>query len=131
VNWVRQEDAQGCGLAVLAMICGHGYAEVKATVDGWGWTTNQDWNKEGCTFHTLDRYLAVDGWFLQRRYDAWDELPKEPFAPIHYASVEQPSSRNHFVVVLGNGDVLDPLQEGTFRLAGWANVNQLVGLVAP
>jgi hypothetical protein len=129
-SWVRQEDAEGCGIATLAMICGRSYAEVKATVDGWSETQN-DWEKSGCTHYTLDRYLAFDGWFLQRRYDAWDELPKEPFAPIHYASVEQPSKRNHFVVVLADGAVLDPFREGRFRLSDWPKVNQLVGLLTP
>ena len=129
---VSQEDAQGCGLAVLAMITGRTYAEVKAEVESWEHDPMQgpkDWSQTGVTHYTLDRFLAGQGYFVQRRFDGWPELPKEPFAPIHYASVQQPSNRGHFVVVLENGDVLDPLREGTFRLADWEKVNQLVGCV--
>jgi len=112
------------------MISGRSYAEVKATVDAWGWQAT-DWATSGCTHYTLDRYLAADGWYLQRRYEAWPELLKEPFAPIHYASVVQSSGRGHFVVVLADGVVLDPYREGHYNLSDWGKVNQLVGLVRP
>lgn len=130
VGRVAQADAMGCGIAVLAMLTGHSYADVQATLDRWS-GREQDWSREGCTHYWLDRYLAGLGWFVQRRYEAWPELPVEPFAPIHYASVQQPSNRGHFVVVLANGDVLDPLRKGVYRLSDWPNVNQLVGLVRP
>ena len=134
--WVAQEDAEGCALATLAMICGQTYAEVKAavtsdTVESGRWhKPDQDWDVEGATFYTLDWYLARQGFFLQRRYASWG-LPMEPFAPIHYASVEQPSKRSHFVVVLADGAVLDPLRDGRFALSDWPKVNQIVGLVKP
>lgn len=132
--WVGQEDAEGCALATLAMICGHDYAAVKAEVETY-WPSDEpapghDWSKNGVTFYTLDRYLAAQGYFMQRRYATWG-LPLEPFAPIHYASVQQPSNRSHFVVVLADGGVLDPLREGRFALSDWTEVNQLGGLVKP
>lgn len=133
VEWVRQEDAEGCGLAVLAMLTGRSYAEVKAKVDATEVGPSEaprDWTTSGCTHYTLDRYLAAEGWFFQRRYESYAELPQEPFAPIHYAEVVQPSGRGHFVVVHADGKVLDPMREGRFRLSDWARVNQLVGLIA-
>lgn len=127
VRWVGQEDAWGCGLATLAMISGRSYSEVKASVDSWA---EHDWAVNGATHYTLDRYLTEDGWFSQRRYESWG-LPMDAFAPIHYASVAQPSGRGHFVVVLENGLVLDPLRKGIYALSDWERVNQLVGLWKP
>lgn len=130
VRWVRQEDAYGCGLAVLAMLTGRTYAEAKERVRTF---QNEpcNWAANGCTHYTLDRFLAGDGWYVQRRYNAWTELSSEPFADIHYASVQQPSNNGHFVVVLGDGTVLDPNREGRYRLSDWAHVNQIVGLIPP
>jgi hypothetical protein len=129
VEWVRQEDANGCALAVIAMIAGHSYAAVKAVVDSWS-DEPHDWDKSGTSHYTLDRYLGGLGWFYQRRYAAWnrDGWVPEPFAPIHYASVKQPSDYGHFVAVLYDGTVLDPLREGHFRLSDWQAVNQICGL---
>ena len=132
--WVRQEDAKGCGLAVLAMLTGRTYAEVRERVDAVEVGPSEaprDWARSGCTHYTLDRYLAGEGWFVQRRFATYLELPFAPFAPIHYAQVVQPSGRGHFVVVLADGTVLDPMREGHFRLSEWTKVNQLVGLVRP
>lgn len=137
--WVRQEDKEGCGLAVLAMLTGQSYADVKAEVgsleaqpmEGRPIPDERDWSKQGCTHYLLDRYLAGHGFFLQRRYDTYTELPMEPFAPLHYASVVQLSSNHHFVAVLANGDVLDPMREGVFKLSDWSKVNQLVGVHDP
>lgn len=130
VDRVSQADAEGCGLATLAMICRVPYEDVKREVDSWAQNGPQDWGKQGCTHYTLDRFLAVRGFFLQRRYATWG-MALTPFAPIHYASVRQPSGRGHFVCVLANGDVLDPLREGVYRLTDWQEVNQLVGIAAP
>lgn len=132
-RWVSQADAEGCGLATLAMIVGKSYAEVKTEVDAGDPTAGgkpRDWTTNGCTHYSLDRYLAMHGYFIQRRYESWG-LPLEPFAPIHYASVQQPSNRGHFVCVLANGDVLDPMREGVYKLSDWQKVNQLVGIAEP
>jgi hypothetical protein len=127
--WIGQEDTHGCGLAVLAMLTGRSYADAKVDVDAMEQRERgpRDWNVEGCTHYTLDRYLAQRYW-MQRRYVSWGE-PLVPFAPIHYASVQQPSNNAHFVVLLADGTVLDPMREGRFTLADWPGVNQVVGLL--
>lgn len=133
VQWVSQADAEGCGIATLAMIVGDTYEAVKAHLDSTDHDANgkpRDWTTGGCTHYTLDRYLGSRGFYISRRYEAWG-LPLEPFAEIHYASVQQPSNRGHFVCVLANGDVLDPLREGRYRLSDWQKVNQLVGIAPP
>lgn len=126
--WVEQQDAHGCALATLAMICGHTYEQVKATVDSWS-ERGHDWAKDGTTHYTLDRYLASEGLYIQRRYATW-QLPLEPFAPVHYAAVQQTSGYQHFVVVLSDGAVLDPYRPGTFGLSDWPKVDQLVGILS-
>lgn len=126
VRWVRQEDAEGCALAILAMLTGRSYGEIKDTVNGWS-EKGQDWSRSGTSFYTVDRLLVSEGWWMQKRYTLWN-LPIEPFAELHYASVRQPSGHHHFVVVLADGIVLDPLQEGERRLTDWPDVNYLVGL---
>ena len=57
--------------------------------------------------------------------------PDAPFAPVHWAMVQQPSNNHHFVVVLADGTVLDPMQDGRHTLGEWSRVLQVCGLVKP
>lgn len=133
LTWRPQEDAHGCGLAVLAMITGTPYERVKVEIesqDGHG--HNGNWNERGLTHISLDRYLTRRGFYRQRRYKHETELgawPPEPWAPVHYASVKQPSGNGHFVVMDSEGNVLDPMREGLFKLTDWPEVNNVCGLV--
>lgn len=138
--YVAQGDAGGCGAATLAMIVGYTYEEAKQEIDAllWGQVPEEaelapvDWSDEGgMSGYHLDRALYAHGFFKQTRYAAWGHDLLQPFAPIHYAMVVQPSNNSHFVVMLANGDVLDPMREGVFALADWAKVNQVCGLVKP
>lgn len=132
VRWVRQEHANGCSLAVLAMLTKDTYANVLATVDSWKGEPH-DWEKDGTTFYTLDRYLVTKGYWSQKRFDGWFEGEDwtVPFAPQHYVSVRQPSGNTHFVYMDAGGVVADPLREGPFDLSEWAgNVNHIVGVTA-
>lgn len=133
VRWVHQEDPQGCALAVLAMLTGNTYEQVKATVEGEDFHGhNGDWATRGLTHISIDRHLAACGFFHRRIYGAWglaDDWPPKPFAAIHYAQVVQPSGNQHFVVMDAEGRVYDPLREGTFTLADWPEVQSVVGLM--
>ncbi len=132
--WVQQEDAQGCGVAALAMLTGQTYAAVKAEMDADPWVSEggeRDWATHGLTAHVLDRYLVARGYFLRRIYGAWgivEPWPPEPFAPLHFARVTQPSNNGHFVVMDAAGRVLDPLRDGEFRLSDWVEVQNVVGI---
>lgn len=134
VVWVRQEDAEGCGLATLAMLTGKSYGEVKADIDAQdGHGHNGDWAARGVTRVSLDRYLITHGYYLQRRYAHFYEpgdWPPEPWAPVHFASVKQPSGNSHFVVMDTAGRVLDPMREGEYRLTDWPEVQNVVGLLS-
>ncbi len=135
LRWIGQEDAQGCGAAVLAMLTGQTYAAVKADMDADPWVCEggeRNWAAHGLTSHVLDRYLAARGYFLRRIYDAWgivESWPPEPFAPLHFARVRQPSGHGHFVAMDRTGRVFDPLREGAFTLADWSEVQNVVGLL--
>jgi hypothetical protein len=134
LRWVRQEDAQGCGIAVLAMLTGESYAAVKAEIDSQdGHGHNGDWSENGVTHITLDRYLTARGFYHQRIYESWGltDWPPDPWAPSHFASVRQPSGNSHFVVMDAEGRVLDPMREGDFTLGDWLAVLNVVGLVRP
>jgi hypothetical protein len=135
-EWVRQEDAGGCGPATLAMLTGRTYREARDLIDAL-WENPKDWSGNGGgNEFDLDRCLYADGFYIQRRYSSWRDngtaarlaFP-DPFAPLHYAMVRQPSNNYHFVVMLADGRVLDPMREGYFALTDWPDVVQVVGLV--
>lgn len=139
VRWVRQEDGAGCGAATLAMLTGRTYHEARDLIDSL-WPNVKDWTADGngSNEFDLDRCLYADGAFIQRRYSSWRDngtaaiLPfPDPFAPLHYCMVRQPSNNYHFVVMLADGSVLDPMREGTFTLDEWPEVAQVVGVSPP
>ena len=138
---VRQEDAGGCGAATLAMIAGTTYTEAKDEIDTlpwWKFGNDEptlgpvDWSDGGgmSSYH-LDRCLYAHGFFKQTHYAAWGHDLTVPFAPVHWAMVQQPSNNHHFVVVLADGTVLDPMQDGRHTLGEWSRVLQVCGLVKP
>lgn len=128
---VAQDDSEGCAVAVIATLTGRTYADVREQIDREPWHGhNGDWTADGVSHITVDRLLIAHGYYLQRVYDNMvREWPPVPWAQIHFAQVVQPSGRNHFVVMLRDGTVLDPMREGEYRLDDWTKVNNVVGLV--
>jgi hypothetical protein len=130
---VFQEHDYGCGIASLAMVSGDAYGDVHA------WllanvknTQSAAWLTERGIHHGIvEFYLAQHGFVWRTVYEGWglDVWPPAPFAPIHVCSVVQPSRNQHFVVMLDDGRVLDPL-DGTLGLAlmNWPKVNNVVGI---
>lgn len=134
---MRQEDANGCGPATLAMLLGTTYREARDLIDAM-WDAPKNWETDGCSEFDLDRGLYAHGFFIQRRYSSWRDNGTAakldfpvPFAPLHYCMVRQPSNNWHFVVMLEDGRVLDPMREGFFALSDWPEVPQIVGVVKP
>lgn len=153
VSWVGQEDAKGCGVAVIAMLTGRSYADIRAQIGsevGHGRPVGADWNEHGIIEVTIDRYLQNAGYYMRERFCGYYEpdvlnehvviggppyeggWPPPPFAPLHYAKIKQPSGNWHFVVMLDDGAVLDPLDgPNRRRLTDWPQVSKVVGLVRP
>lgn len=118
-------------MAALAMLLSRSYADVVALLASCPHPVEPgSWATSGTSFYHLDWALADAGAFVQRRYRSWD-WDMEPFAPVHYASVVQPSGNSHFVVVAADGSVLDPLREGVYALSDWTDVNHITGVVWP
>lgn len=149
IRWVPQADAKGCGAAVIAMLTNRAYGDVCRQIDseiGHGRSTT-DWNAHGITEVTIDRYLWDAGYFMQERRQgqyAPDTLnehvviggppiaggwPPPPWADLHYAKVKQASNNYHFVVMLRDGTVLDPMTSERKRLTDWPDVLLVVGLI--
>src|SRR5690349_15503101 len=130
IKWVGQEDQKGCGLACLAMVTGKTYQEVKADflcwdnrgisefditsylVDrGFVW----QWIHEGCTYK---REVKPDGNIGTVMRSDW---PPKLWANVHIAQIDVPNG-SHFIVVLRDGTVLDPLTPEPRRFETYGRV---------
>ena len=131
---VRQRDDWGCGIAVLAMITGRTYVQVRELLDSQdGHGHDGDWSRSGITYISIDRILFAEGFAVQRTYAGWAEMdgtpwPPEPWAPVHLSQVVQPSGNGHWVVMDEDGKVLDPLRPGRHSLTDWEKINNVAGL---
>ena len=132
VSLVRQEHDYGCGVACLAMVTGHTYADIHAEcVKDWP-NSERGLNlaERGLYSSGVEWYLATHGYCWRYVYSAWrlSEWPPLPFAPVHIASVVQPSGNSHYVVMTPEGVVLDPLTATERRLTDWEKVNNVMGI---
>ncbi len=120
MKWVHQEDAQGCGIACLAMVTGVSYGQVREEFAP-GWEDN------GFTTFELDTFLAEHGYATSRKYkcithqrrdrETW---PPEAWGDVHIACVG-----THFVVWLRDGTVLDPATPDARRLSDYSTVGSV------
>lgn len=131
MDWVRQEDPDGCGVAVLAMLTGQTFAEVDATV-------KRDAKDHTVKSHEMSTYLWDRGYFLRRIMLAslapeggW---PPAPFAPMHYLDVRSPTGAGgHWIAMDDEGGVLDPWEpKRNGRPASFYKVAyEAVGVIPP
>lgn len=133
-RWVRQEDPNGCFVAAMAMVTGKTYAQVKEE-------TGHAWMR-GALDQTVENYLsqrgfAVTKWWQYDSCKAYAEQngaldikrntwPLPPFAPIHVCQVK--TRVTHWVVMLSNGNVLDPVTPEVKRLTDYAEVTLIMGV---
>src|SRR6185312_13760949 len=95
-----------------------------------------DLSQDAYTAFTAESYLYEHGYRLVKRWKHVcfngtdrEEWPIEPFAPIHYASVQNGNGRAHAVVLLASGEVLDPWADATpKKLTDYAQVNEVIGV---
>ena len=132
IKHLAQEHAKGCGPAALAMVTGHKYADVCA------WFKGIDFSKDGIHPYGIDAYLVEHGYATARKGEYFSYIgspkrepwPPAPFAESHVCNVRVHESCriNHFVVMLEEGTVLDPLTTDVRRLADYHEVHNVVGV---
>lgn len=134
IQWVKQEHARGCGVACMAMLTGKTYAEVYADFDVS--------NEIGINSLEAADWLFERGLGLVNRYKAeyWPQnntpndvarspWPPEPFSDLHLCTVDASPGQMHFVVMLGDGTVLDPLTPEPKRLTDYHEVRVVAAVV--
>lgn len=120
----------GCGFAALAMLTGRTYAEVRDYFP-------EFIHRQGCSTASIDPYLGEAGCAIGRIYgttaeytdEGWVSRPKPdwPIAPpaqvnLCHVKVYARSQVHHWVVLLGDGTVLDPETPEPRRLADYHEV---------
>lgn len=123
IKIVPQEDESGCGLAVLAMLTGRTYKDVRAEFP------ERDFHSSGLGISDIWRYLWDRGYYLRVVYEnPGGEWPPPPFAAVHFAQVQNEAGNSHAVYMDARGTVADPLASGNTKLSDWPVVNQVVGV---
>ena len=126
MDWVRQEDSHGCGAACFAMLTNRTYEGAKATIK------HDGWDRSGIAGIVLDQYFAEEGIAIARRYSHIDGVeravwPVAPFADVHLCQVTTVGG-GHFVILLRDGTVVDPLDPQTHSLTDYLSVMNIAGL---
>lgn len=122
IAWVKQEEAHGCGIAALAMITGQSYSAVR------DWFVRHmpghDFAASGISYYPIDDFLVEHGFAVARRNAGFcnklreTDWPPAPWAEVHLCQVSNPGGA-HYVVMLADGTVLDPLNESQRQLSDW------------
>lgn len=129
VRWVGQEHPRGCGHAALAMLLGWTYPETVSAIP------DPDPNVSGLSSREIDGFLAVQGYAVARRFRGgrWvpNPWPMEPFANVHlcHLTVHPDAPCDHWVVMLADGTVLDPLTPEPRRLSDYHQINNIAAVV--
>jgi hypothetical protein len=127
VQLVRQRGDKDCGIAVLAMITGQGYEEIRSRIPlidgefGGVFGVHLKQYLEGAGFATVEKHL----FHLNKRRNPWPPLP---FAPLHYCEVVPGKGKLHWVVMLADGTVLDPIADEPRWLSDYMEVNCVTGV---
>ncbi len=123
---VEQQEGNGCAIAVLAMLTGRTYEQVRA-----------DFVDIPVSDFAMQMWLAEHGWATAMKYPHYmpqkrdrDVWPPAPFAGLHFVTVSIPAGF-HSVVMLGSGRVIDPApsREGRYTLADYEKVMHVGGVV--
>jgi hypothetical protein len=128
IRWVPQEEGMGCAVACLAMLMGESYWSARSLLPFFD-------PKEGTCSTDVLRVLGEYGWAYASKYPHYSperrdrrRWPVRPFAPIHFCAVRV--SGWHAVLMLGDGDVIDPLRhpQHTLTLDAYPEVLEIHGL---
>lgn len=125
MDWIRQKDWSGCGIAAIAMLTDRSYVEARSFVEiCLGWTT-RNWASHGLNLSEVETVLIEDGWTLDYRAAVAAPWPPAPWAERHLGYNEM-----HYVAIEADGRVLDTHWEGRLKtmLSDWPELEVVVGL---
>lgn len=131
IPYIQQNHSRGCGPAALAMVTA---ARYEAVCD---YFANIDFDSEGIGIRECDHYLAEHGFAVARLYSAKrhnlprEKWPPKPFGDIHLCHVDvfEGAPLSHWVVMLEDGKVLDPLFPEKESLHDYHFVNNVAAVV--
>jgi hypothetical protein len=122
-RWVRQEDPQGCSIAVLAMLTGLPYAQVKAEV-GFDGTLASACAARHYAWLAARGLTATIAYLDVAGYDRRAEFIPEDRPHLLWLSVGENGWR-HSVLQLPDGSILDPEHPEPRRLEELATLRQV------
>jgi hypothetical protein len=128
-RWVGQQSGKDCGVAALAVVTGHSYAQVRSF---YPYVETSGISLEECA-----AYLRLFGYCIDSRRDASaqrrsaEPWPPAPFAPVHLCivTIRAKTSTRHWVVMLAEGAVLDSHHPKPGQLSDYHEVHLVVGIV--
>ena len=121
IKHVRQDDRYGCVVACLAMVLDRSYSAIRHQLGSPG---------NGFTHNVWQRFLAERGFGVQHFYRFGSAVwPLAPWADLHICSVDAGhGDGTHVVVMLGDGTVLDPIDDRPRRLTDYPSVAYIAGI---
>lgn len=130
INYIQQPEPYGCGIAVIAMIMGKTYWEVKEYFED-----KTIGPRTGVTFDTFKEILFQNGYLtfhifktivhLQKPREIWPPLP---FAPYHWVTVLNPNRSSHAILWMADGTVYDPFISGKRSLSQYSEITMVMGV---
>jgi hypothetical protein len=121
IRYVEQKHRMGCGIACLAMICGHEYDAVA------DWLGLEWFRQDGLSPWSYYGYLAAHGYSgapLLPHRDANGEIeppwPPAPFADMHLVQIGE-AIMPHLIVMQRDGTIFDPSNKEMNRLSDYPN----------
>jgi hypothetical protein len=121
MNWIGQEEPNGCGVACLAMLTGKTYRQVRDEI-------GRSFHNDGCPDSLLDAYLAANGYAVQRIFAGEQPYHPQPWAKAHLCVVY--ACMPHLVVMDEDGNVFDPHDhdQQRLRLDDYSDVVSVAGV---
>lgn len=133
VSFVYQPETNGCGVAVVAMVAGKSYFDVKQYIN-----VQHDFECNGMDVYVLDALLNRLGFLAETRHlhdsllrTERAEWPCKPWTDLAICQVRNTRDSGwHYVVLLRDGRVLDPYWGVLQGLHRYPRVASIIGVHA-
>ena len=134
VRWVAQEDPYGCGIAAFAMLLGITYQEARRLLpderpEETGMHVDDVLPDFG--FATLVKHQWIHWRIRNNKEERRTPWPPEPFYGVHLCRVQVTATSPvfHWVIMLSDGSVLDPLTPTVRHLTDYEVVASVAAVV--